>query len=54
VAVAADGVAHAAPVDVSVGELMALKAEQTRLAAEVEQLKAQLRKLADDLGASLG
>lgn len=36
--------------DVSAGELAALKAEQTRLAAEVEQLKALVHRLAGELG----
>ena len=37
-------------VDVSAGELAALKAEQMRLAAEVEQLKAVVAKLCSELG----
>jgi uncharacterized protein len=49
---------HAAPaageVDVSAGELAALKAEQTRLAAELEQLKALVSRLASELGVSTG
>jgi uncharacterized protein YceH (UPF0502 family) len=36
--------------DVSAGELSALKAEQTRLAAEVESLKAQVQRLTRELG----
>ena len=39
-------------VDVSAGELAALKAEQARLAAEVEQLKAVVRQLCSELGVS--
>jgi len=44
--------AAAAPtgLDVSAGELAALKSEQTRLAAEVEQLKALVHRLAGELG----
>jgi uncharacterized protein YceH (UPF0502 family) len=37
-------------VDVSAGELAALKAEQTRLAAEVDALKALVHRLARELG----
>ncbi|HET9978525.1 MAG TPA: YceH family protein [Burkholderiaceae bacterium] len=40
----------AAPNDVSAGEWVALKAEQTRLAAEVETLKAQVQRLTRELG----
>jgi uncharacterized protein len=36
--------------DVSAGEWVALKAEQTRLAAEVEALKAQVQRLTRELG----
>jgi len=36
--------------DVSAGELAALKAEQTRLAAEVDELKALVQRLARELG----
>ena len=39
-------------VDVSAGELVALKAEQTRLAAEVEALKELVQRLARELGVS--
>jgi uncharacterized protein len=39
-----------AGVDVSAGELAALKAEQTRLATELEQLKALVRQLTRELG----
>jgi uncharacterized protein len=42
--------ATATGVDVSAGEFAALKAEQTRLAAEVEQLKALVHRLAGELG----
>jgi uncharacterized protein YceH (UPF0502 family) len=38
--------------DVSAGELAALKAEQTRLAAELEQLKQLVHRLAGELGVS--
>jgi uncharacterized protein YceH (UPF0502 family) len=38
---------------VSLGELGALKAEQTRLAIEVQTLKAQLSQLAAELGVTL-
>ena len=34
----------------SAGELSALKAEQTRLAAEVDSLKAQVQRLVRELG----
>jgi hypothetical protein len=36
--------------DVSAGELAALKAEQARLAAEVQQLKAVVQRLCSELG----
>lgn len=39
-----------AGVDVSAGELAALKAEQTRLASELEQLKSLVRQLTRELG----
>jgi uncharacterized protein len=39
---------------VSVGELAALRAEQTRLAREVEALKAQVQRMAQELGMELG
>ena len=39
---------------VSLGELADLRAEQTRLAAEVQALRANLQRLADELGVSLG
>jgi uncharacterized protein len=39
--------------DVSAGELAALKAEQTRLAAEVQTLREQVQRLASELGVSL-
>jgi uncharacterized protein len=38
--------------DVGAGELAALKAEQTRLAAEVDELKALVQRLARELGVS--
>ncbi len=41
---------EAAALGVSAGELAALKAEQTRLAAEVAQLKALVQRLAQELG----
>jgi uncharacterized protein len=41
---------HAESNDVSAGEWVALKAEQTRLAAEVETLKAQVQRLTRELG----
>jgi uncharacterized protein YceH (UPF0502 family) len=51
VAASAAPAAHAgAPHDVSAGEWVALKAEQTRLAAEVETLKAQVQRLTRELG----
>jgi uncharacterized protein len=40
----------AAEESVSAGELAAIRAEQTRLAAEVDTLKALVQKLATDLG----
>jgi hypothetical protein len=36
--------------DVSAGELAALKAEQARMAAELEQLKALVQRLCGELG----
>jgi uncharacterized protein len=39
-----------AGVDISAGELAALKAEQTRMAAELEQLKALVQRLTRELG----
>jgi len=41
---------HAESNDVSTGEWVALKAEQTRLAAEVDTLKAQVQRLTRELG----
>lgn len=49
-AVAAGGGEGAALAGVTAGELAALKAEQTRLAAEVESLKALVQRLARELG----
>jgi len=46
-------VASAGEQSVSLGELAALKAEQTRLAAEVQTLKEQLGQLAAELGVTL-
>jgi hypothetical protein len=37
-------------VDISAGELAAIKAEQSRLAAEVAELKALVQRLAGELG----
>jgi uncharacterized protein len=42
-----------APADVSTGDLLALRAEQTRLAAEVDRLRQQLTQLAQSLGVTL-
>jgi uncharacterized protein len=42
-----------APADVSTGDLLALRAEQTRLAAEVDRLREQLMQLAQSLGVTL-
>ena len=50
VALPAAGVATDAPHDVSAGELAALKAEQTRLANEVTELRARVDRLARELG----
>jgi uncharacterized protein len=47
------GAAGAGEPSVSLGELAALKAEQTRLAAEVQTLKGQLSQLAAELGVAL-
>ena len=44
------GAAASWGVDVSAGELAALKAEQARLAAEVEQLKGVVQRLCSELG----
>ncbi len=41
------------PADVSTGDLLALRAEQTRLAAEVDRLRQQLTQLAQSLGVTL-
>ena len=49
-AVAAGGGEGAALAGVTAGELAALKAEQTRLAAEVESLKTLVQRLARELG----
>ena len=49
-AVATGGGEGAALAGVTAGELAALKAEQTRLAAEVESLKALVQRLARELG----
>jgi len=55
VAAAPAGLADAgAAVGVSAGELAALKAEQTRLAAEVEALKALVQRMARELGMEEG
>lgn len=45
-------IARVEAADVPAGELAALKAEQTRLAAEVESLKAQVQRLTRELGLS--
>lgn len=50
---AAAAAAGAGEPSVSLGELAALKAEQTRLAAEVQTLKGQLSQLAAELGVTL-
>ncbi len=50
VALPAAGVAPDASHDVSAGELAALKAEQTRLADEVTELRARVDRLARELG----
>ena len=50
---AAAGAAEPGEQSVSLGELAALKAEQTRLAAEVQTLKDQLSQLAAELGVTL-
>ncbi len=50
VAMSAAGQAADAPMGVSAGELAALKAEQTRLADEVAELRALVQKLARELG----
>jgi hypothetical protein len=44
--------AAAADDSIGAGELAALRAEQTRLAAEVEELKALVQRLARELGVS--
>ena len=49
----AAGTAEPGEQSVSLGELAALKAEQTRLAAEVQTLKDQLSQLAAELGVTL-
>ena len=46
----AGGGDSASTAGVTAGELAALKAEQTRLAAEVESLKALVHRLARELG----
>ncbi len=52
---AADDLASAGAGDsIGVGEIAALKAEQTRLAAEVAQLRALVQRLADELGIDTG
>ncbi len=45
--------AHARVDDASVGEVSALRAEQTRLAGEVERLSTQVARLARELGVNL-
>jgi uncharacterized protein len=52
-AVAERGHDIAPATDVSVGEMAALRAEQTRLAAEVDRLRAQVDRLARELGVTL-
>lgn len=49
----APAVAGVGEQSLSLGELAALKAEQTRLATEVKMLREQLRQLADELGVAL-
>lgn len=53
VAAGTPAAAGAGEQSVSLGELAALKAEQTRLATEVQTLKAQLGQLAAELGVAL-
>jgi uncharacterized protein len=50
VAAPAASLAPEAPLGVSAGELAALKAEQTRLADEVAELRALVQRLAKELG----
>jgi uncharacterized protein len=50
VALAAASLAPEAPLGVSAGELAALKAEQTRLADEVAELRSLVQRLARELG----